>query len=40
MQYEEKDLLETARQDALKQMTRAKELTQKYLFTDYTNTVC
>lgn len=38
MQYEEKDFLETAGQDTLKQIARARELTREYLFTDYTDT--
>lgn len=38
MQYEEKDFLETAGQDALNQIARARELTREYLFTDYTDT--
>ncbi len=32
MQYEEKDFLETAGQDTLKQIARARELTREYLF--------
>ena len=35
MQYEQKDFLETAGPDALKQIARAIELTREYLFTDY-----
>ncbi len=35
MQYEQKDFLETAGPDALKQIARARELTREYLFTDY-----
>ena len=38
MQYEETDFLETAGQDTLKQIARARELTREYLFTDYTDT--
>ena len=38
MQYEEQDFLETAGQDTLKQIARARELTREYLFTDYTDT--
>ena len=38
MQYDEKDFLETAGQDALKQIARARELTREYLFTDYLDT--
>ena len=38
MQYEETDFLETAGQETLKQIARARELTREYLFTDYTDT--
>mgnify|MGYP001088865201 FL=1 len=38
MQYEQKDFLETAGPDALKQIARARELTREYLFTDYIDT--
>lgn len=38
MQYEEKDFLETADQETLKQIARARTLTREYFFTDYSDT--
>lgn len=38
MYYEERDFLETADQDTLKQIARARELTREYYFSDYNDT--
>lgn len=37
MRYEEKDFLETADHDTIKQITHARELTREYYFSDYGN---
>lgn len=38
MDYDEKDFLETADQDTLRQIARARELTRKYWLSDYRDT--